>query len=969
MEPVSETKKEGPIDRIERSLSAFLLRERGVRFPYLLSLAIVAMAFALRLLIAPVTAGIQYITFFPAVALSAILGGFMAGLFSTLLAVPLATFVFVAPYWSLSFEAAEKSFWPNLVFLADGAVVSFAISLMQSLRRKAESRFEGARESLESLTQKNRSIQTVFDNMFPYVALLDLEGRIVEISRTLIEREGLKAEDLVGKSFADRRRWSYDPEVYASLLAALSRARAGETVRYDTRVQTADGHLSVDLQVAPVRDEAGRIVALLLSSVDISAREKALRSLKESEERFRTLFESSADGILIVSEDRKIEDLNPALGILLGYSREEMVGRPLAGLLAPPYDGGFGERWKMIETAGRGLLESAYRKKDGTSLPVEVHSVRIRVGEVWKHLSLVRDVTERRRVETELRIAAISFESAESMMVTDASSRILRVNRAFVTSTGYTEEEVIGQTPRILKSGRHDPAFYRAMWEEIARTGSWQGEIWDRRKNGEVYPKWLTITAVRDPEGRVTHYVGSHTDISDRKSAEEAIRTLAFHDPLTGLPNRRLFLDRFDKALEAAARYGRRGALIFVDIDNFKALNDTRGHAEGDDLLVEVGRRLARCVRQADTVARLGGDEFVVMAENLSSDPFVAARETEVLAGQVVGALGQPYLIGSSPYRATTSVGAALFDGREGGREEILRQADLAMYQAKRSGKNAFRFFDPETEALLRSRAVLSQDLQEALEKGQFRLFYQPQVEADGRICGAEALLRWIHPERGVVGPDLFIPAAEESGLIVSLGRFVVEEALAAQARWIAGDLLPKEFSLGVNLSVRQFREKGFCGEIREALSRHEADPSGIVFEITESLLIEGPETVGRTIDELKSLGLSFSIDDFGTGYSSLQYLRRLPIDQIKIDRSFVKDLGTEGGDRTIVSTIIVLAKALSLEIVAEGIETEEQRRILEECGCSRFQGYLFGRPVPEEEFLARLALRADVDGEDVCER
>lgn len=969
MEPAPKREKGGKIARIERSLSAFLLRERGVRFPYLLSLAIVAMAFALRLLIAPVTAGLQYLTFFPAVALSAILGGLRAGLFSTLLAIPLATFVFVAPYWSLSWDMVERSFWSNLVFLADGALVSFAISLMQRLRRKAESRFEGARESLESLTQKNRSIQTLFDNMFPYVALLDLDGKIVEISRALIEKEGLKAEELVGTSFADRRRWSYDPEVYASLLAALSRARAGETVRYDTRIQTADGHQSVDLQVAPVRDEAGRIAALLLSSVDISAREEAVRRLKESDDRFRTLFDAAADGILIVSEDGKIEDLNPAIGARLGYAREEMLGRELSSFLAPPYDEGFGERWRKVESAGRGLFESAYRKKDGTSLPVEVNTIRVQVGEVWKYLSVVRDITERRRVETELRIAAIAFESAESMMVTDASSRILRVNRAFITSTGFSEEEVIGQTPRILKSGRHDLAFYRAMWEEIARTGYWQGEIWDRRKSGEVYPKWLTITAVRDPEGRVTHYVGSHTDISDRKSAEEAIRTLAFHDSLTGLPNRRLFFDRLDKALEAAARYGRRGALIFVDIDNFKVLNDTRGHAEGDDLLVEVGRRLAGCIRQADTVARLGGDEFVVMFENLSSDPLVAAREAELLAVKLVEALREPYLLGSSHYRATTSVGAALFDGREGGREEILRQADLAMYQAKRSGKNAFRFFDPETEALLRNRAVLSQDLQEALEKGQFRLFYQLQVESGGRICGAEALIRWIHPERGIVGPDLFIPAAEESGLIVPLGRFAMEEALAAQARWIAGDLLPKEFSLGVNLSVRQFREKGFCGEIREALLRHEADPSGIVFEITESLLIEGPETVGRTIDELKSLGLSFSIDDFGTGYSSLQYLRRLPIDQIKIDRSFVKDLGTSGGDRTIVSTIIVLAKALSLEIVAEGVETEEQKRILEECGCTRFQGYLFGRPVPEEEFLARLSRSADVDVEDVCER
>lgn len=942
--------------QIRDSIAAFLLEERSPRFPFAVALLVVALAFVLRLLIAPVPAGLQYITFFPAVALSAIFGGFPAGVFATLLCIPLATFVFVSPYWTVSWEVLQRSLWSNLVFLGDGLLVSSAVGLLRSLRARAEDRLTGAVESLDTLRGRTRTIRLIFDNMFPHVALLDLDGKIVEISRTLIAREGQRVEDLLGRSFADRKRWTYDPAVHAQLLLALDRARKGETVRYDTRVWTEDGLLPIDLQVSPVRDGSGRVEALLLSSVEIADREEALRRLKESEERFRTLFESAADGILIVGENGEIEDLNPTLCLWLGYSREEVVGRKVSEFVAASQSGGFAERWKGVESSGRALFESAYRKSDGQELPVEVNTIRVQVGESWKHLSLIRDITERRRIETELRIAVIAFESAESMMVTDALTRILRVNGAFVASTGYSEEEVLGQTPRILKSGRHDSAFYRAMWEELAANGSWQGEIWDRRKNGEVYPKWLTITAVRDREGRVTHYVGSHTDITDRKSAEEAIRTLAFHDPLTGLPNRRLFFDRLDRALEAAARYGRRGALIFIDIDNFKVLNDTRGHAQGDDLLLHVGRRLKEIVRAVDTVARLGGDEFVVMAENLSPDLPGASREAEHLAGKIVASLREPYPLESSPYRTTTSVGIALFDGKEGGREEILRQADLAMYQAKRAGKGAFRFFDPRMESAVRERSALTQDLQEALEGGQFRLFYQPQADSSGKIRGAEALLRWIHPVRGIVGPDRFIPAAEESGLIVPLGRFVTEEALAALARWSAKGLLPEGFALGVNLSVRQFREEGFCGEVREALLRHGVDPSRIFFEITESLLIDGPETVGGTIDALRALGVAFSIDDFGTGYSSLSYLRKLPVDQIKIDRSFVKDLDTSGGDRTIVATIVVLARALSLGVVAEGVETAEQKKILEEVGCERFQGYLFGRPVPEEEFVVRLA-------------
>ena len=561
---------------------------------------------------------------------------------------------------------------------------------------------------------------------------------------------------------------------------------------------------------------------------------------------------------------------------------------------------------------------------------------------------------EKQAVKADLRIAASAFEAQEGLMITDAEGVILRVNQAFIDCTGYAAEDVVGQTPRFLRSGRHDEDFYRTMWESISQSGSWQGEIWDRRKNGEIYPEWLTISAVKNDDGVITHYVGSHIDITERKAAEEKIRQLAFYDPLTRLPNRQLLLDRMQRALALSARSGRDGALLFIDMDNFKAINDTQGHAMGDMLLQQVAERLTSCVRESDTVARLGGDEFVVMLESLGEHPIEVAAKAEEVGEKILAALNQPYQLATQVSRSSSSIGATLFSGEHQEVEELLKQADIAMYQAKKAGRNALRFFDPQMQLAINARADLESELFKALERHQFQLHYQIQVDNAHHPVGAEALIRWHHPERGLVLPAQFIPLAEETGLILRIGEWVLETACAQLKAW-EGNESTRHLVLAVNVSARQFHQPGFVSQVQAIVLRHAIKPNLLKLEPTESLLLENTEGTVTTMRGLKTIGIQLSLDDFGTGYSSLQYLKLLPLDQIKIDQSFVRDIATDPNDSAIVQTIIAMSKTLGLDVIAEGVETDAQREFLALSGCQFYQGYLFGKPLPIEQFEASL--------------
>jgi len=702
-------------------------------------------------------------------------------------------------------------------------------------------------------------------------------------------------------------------------------------------------------------------------------REARLRAEKfylEQQELFGLLLNSTAEGIYGVDMQGICNFVNPACLHMLGYDRpEDLIGKQVHSLIHHTHPDGRNYpaeecdvRLATINGKSAHGEDDVHWRADGSSFPVEYWSHPIyRNGEVAGAVVTFVDITGRKQAEAELRIAATAFNSQESMMITDAHGVILRVNNAFTKSTGYSAGELVGQTPRILKSGRHDADFYRKMWESIARTGTWQGEIWDRRKNGEVYPKWLTISAVKRDDGIITHYVGSHFDITERKAAEEKVHHLAFYDPLTDLPNRRLLTDRMRQALATSARTMRQGALLIIDLDNFKALNDTLGHDFGDALLRQVALRLEPCVREGDTVARLGGDEFVVVLENLSAQAVEAATQVETIGEKILAAINQLYKLGSLDpeitgrwWRSTTSIGATLFIGHQASFDELMKQADIAMYQAKKAGRNTLRFFDPLMQEAINERVSLESDLRKALEQHQFQLHYQIQVDSSGRPLGAEALIRWDHPERGMVSPDLFIPLAEETGLIQPVGQWVMETACAQLKAW-QQDPDTRNLVLAVNVSAKQFHQDDFATQVKEILQRHAIKPMHLKLELTESLLLNNVEDTIATMSAMKEAGIQFSMDDFGTGYSSLQYLMRLPLDQLKIDISFVSGLGIVKGSNSIVQTIIAMAKSLRLDVIAEGVETEEQLEILAFYGCLHYQGYLFSKPVPIEQFEALL--------------
>ncbi len=556
--------------------------------------------------------------------------------------------------------------------------------------------------------------------------------------------------------------------------------------------------------------------------------------------------------------------------------------------------------------------------------------------------------------EDALRVAAIAFEIEEGMIVTDSNEEIIRVNRVFTELSGYSAEEAIGKNLSMLKSDRQDAEFYPRMREILHRDNYWQGEIWNRRKNEEIYPEWLTITAVVGKDGKITNYICAFFDITERKQAEEKIHNLAFYDPLCQLPNRRLLFDRLHQAVTTSARNQTCAALLFIDLDNFKILNDTRGHDIGDLLLIEVGQRLRTCIRDNDTLARLGGDEFVVLLEGLSEDRTQAAVQARGVGEKMLKAINQPYMLKDIEQYSSTSIGISLFANYRQNLDDLLKQSDTAMYAAKKSGRNTLRFFDPAMQEALEIRSQLEAGMRKALPKHEFRLYYQVQVDSEQRPIGAEALIRWEHPEQGMISPALFIPVAEDTGLILPLGLWVLQTACAQLKEWESNPLT-RELSLAVNVSARQFRQPGFVRQVSEEIEQNTINPSRLKLELTESTVLENVADTIAKMHALKLIGVRFSMDDFGTGYSSLAYLTQLPLDQLKIDQSFVRNIGTKSTDSMIVQTIIGMANNLGIEVIAEGVETHAQRDFLWGAGCRLYQGYLFGRPVPVKEFTALL--------------
>jgi len=547
--------------------------------------------------------------------------------------------------------------------------------------------------------------------------------------------------------------------------------------------------------------------------------------------------------------------------------------------------------------------------------------------------------------------------SLEGILITDQDANIVSVNPAFSRLTGYRAEEVIGKNPSVLSSGRHGPSFYTALWAKLQQDGHWQGEIWNRRKNGDAYPELLTITAIRDTDGSLTNYAALFSDISTLKENEERIRHLAYYDPLTGLPNRRLLEDRLHVALAHAHRHRLQMAVLFIDLDRFKRINDSLGHQIGDRLLVTIAERLCTSLREDDTVARMGGDEFVVVLSEIDGPD--AAAQT---AHRLIETLKRPVALEAHELVVTTSIGISLYPADSDSATELIKNADAAMYRAKATGRDSFQLYEPEMNARSLEHLALETSLHRALERGELRLHYQPVVDpVRQRVVGAEALLRWQHPDLGLIAPADFIPLAEESGLIVPIGEWVLRSACRQLAQWQRAG--KPGFRVAVNISPRQFRDPGFSAMAERVLRESEMDAFGLTLELTESMLMDDAQETIDLLQRLKRSGFRISLDDFGTGYSSLSYLKRFPIDELKIDRVFIRDIERSADDAAIVSALIGLAHSLRLHVVAEGVETQAQLAFLTTRACDLVQGYHFSRPVPAAEFAAAQAAAEAMHG------
>jgi len=820
------------------------------------------------------------------------------------------------------------------------------------------------RAAEEALARNAREYTLIFDNAM--IGIAYMRGRVfLRCNRNLEAIFGFPAGGLTGKTsrvlFASDEDW----DAAGLRMQAVAREEKGFTGEILYRKQDGTPIWAL-VNGQPIAEGDGQV--WIWTTQDITRRRKAEDALREShavmeqrvEERtaelvqqlhfMKQLIEAIPGSVFYKDREGRYLGVNQHYVDFMGLPREKLLGATVSDIapaeLADRYRAADEELFNAHP--GTQVYEAPVQLAGGERRDVMFHRATYANadGSVGGIIGVMFDITERKRMEARMQQAATVFDSsAEGITITAPDGSIIAVNRAFTEITGYGESEVLGRNPRFLQSGRQTRGFYREMWDAITHGGRWRGELWNKRKDGSHFPESLTISAVKDAAGNVMHYVGVFSDITEIKRANELLDHQAHHDHLTGLPNRLLLEDRLQGALLRAQREQAQVALLFVDLDRFKNINDSLGHHVGDRVLCDVARRFRALTRESDTVARLGGDEFLIIMEGIH-DPGMASRIADKILDDLRGnpvTLEQEFFVGAS-------IGISLFpqDGQDSA--TLLKNADAAMYRAKERGRNTYEFFSDDLTQFSLDRFKMETDLRRAIERDELIVYLQPQFSLkNGELLGAEALVRWQHPQQGLVAPAKFIPLAEESGLIVALGEWVQHGASHHWAEWVAGGLKPGVLS--INVSGVEFRRGQIQDTVRSVLAATGLPPELLELEITEGAIMSQAENSIQVLHDLRAMGISLAIDDFGTGYSSLAYLKRLPLNKLKVDQSFVRGLPDDPEDCAIARAVIALGHSLQLKVIAEGVETEEQREFLRREGCDEMQGYLRGKPVPVEDF------------------
>ncbi|MBU4044710.1 MAG: EAL domain-containing protein [Gammaproteobacteria bacterium] len=888
------------------------------------------------------------------IALSAVFVGFGPGLLATALCVAGLSYFAIPPLGSLAIKESHNLI--QMGFLAAGGLlVSYLSMMLHDARHRSDSERRKAEAHLTDKLRAMSLLDSIAEGSSDAIFAKDTEGRYMLCNTATARFAGKSVIEVLGNDDTVL----FPPEQAAHIqLSDRQVMQDDRVITIQETLDTRDGSRSFTATKGPLHDQTGKVIGLFGISHDITALKMTEHALRHERDTTQRYLDTVQNIMLALDSEGRVSMLNRYGCELLGYRETDLLGYNWFQTCLPQPEG-MQAVYPVYLQLMSGKVEAAERFenevlcRDGSRRTISWHNGYLRndAGNIVGTLSSGEDVTARKQAEDQLRKLSMAVEqSPESIVITNLDAEIEYVNEAFVRNTGYRREEVIGKNPRVLQSGKTTKTTYEAMWKNLTAGDTWEGELYNKRKDGSDYVEHVSISPIRESDGRITHYVAVKEDITQKQKVEAELNRLAFYDTLTGLPNRALLLERMAQMIALTRRSQHCSALISFNIDNFKTINDAGGQALGDALLQAVGQRLDAIMREGDVVARVAGDEFGILLTDLSASREEASHFTQHIAEKIHASLQLAFKVGQEPVSITACLGIALFpDGEQDAPLDVLRRVNTALHHAKSRGKDQTAFYEGALDEAAHYRFEIERDLRHALDTGELRAFLQLQVDAKGKTVGAEALIRWQHPQRGLIAPSAFIPIAEESNLIIDIGNWMLNQVCAMLAR---ADMIGCSGRIAVNISPRHFRQSDFVDQIKQVLTSSGADPTHLTLEVTEGMLIDNLQDVVAKMVELSALGIHFSMDDFGTGYSSLSYLKQLPIHELKIDKTFVQDMTTDPNDAALVDIILSVAKHLHLKVVAEGVEAQEQADFLNQRGKVIHQGYLYSRPEPAENVL-----------------